>query len=121
MRAFGCSPAFHGVPVTTEAVKLRRGYELHREPEPLTPDRDGMLSVEMEELGRIELRVGASSGYLVVNGERRPLPIGSSLKAGVFYWQLGPGFLGDFDLLFLRNQSDGAREMPAKVHVRPRK
>ena len=56
-----------------------------------------------------------------MNGERRPLPIGSSLKAGVFYWQLGPGFLGDFDLLFLRNQSDGAREMPAKVHVRPRK
>jgi len=102
-----------------EAVKLRRGYELHREPEPLAPDRDGTLSVELEELGRIELQVGATAGYLVLNGERRPLPIGSSLKAGVFYWQLGPGFLGDFDLVFLRNESGGsAHEIPATVHVR---
>ena len=102
-----------------EGVKLRRGHELHREPEPLAPDRDGTLSVELEELGRIELQVGATAGYLVLNGERRPLPIGSSLKAGVFYWQLGPGFLGDFDLVFLRNESGGsAHEIPARVHVR---
>ena len=102
-----------------EGVKLRRGNELHREPEPLAPDRDGTHSVELEELGRIELQVGATAGYLVLNGERRPLPIGSSLKAGVFYWQLGPGFLGDFDLVFLRNESGGsAQEIPARVHVK---
>ena len=35
--------------LATEAIKLRRGYNLRREPEPLAPDRDGILSVEMEE------------------------------------------------------------------------
>ena len=108
--------------LATEAIKLRRGYNLRREPELLAPDRDGILSVEMEELGRIELHLAASAGYLVVNGERSPLPIGSSLKAGVFYWQLSAGVLGDFDLVFLRNQSGGSvQEVTARVHVGPRK
>ena len=35
------------------------------------------------------------AGYLVVNGELRPLPIGSSLDpAGTFFWQPGPGYFG---------------------------
>ena len=108
--------------LATEAIRLRRGYNLRREPELLAPDRDGIFSVEMEELGRIELHLAASAGYLVVNGERSPLPIGSSLKAGVFYWQLSAGVLGDFDLVFLRNQSGGSvQEVTARVHVGPRK
>jgi hypothetical protein len=43
------------------------------------------------------------SGYQVVNGERRALPLGSSLDAaqGVFYWQPAPGFLGAHDLEFV--------------------
>ena len=59
----------------------------------------------------MELPLGAVSGYELVNGERRPLPIGSSLKRGVFYWQPGPGFLGEYHLVF--EQKDGT-----EVHVR---
>jgi len=53
-------------------------------------------------LDRIELNLGAVKGWLLLNGERRELPIGSTLLNGVFYWQTGPGFLGTFQLNFER-------------------
>jgi hypothetical protein len=42
-------------------------------------------------------------GYQLVGEEVRALPPGSTLDVsnGVFYWQLGPGFLGEFDLVFV--------------------
>jgi hypothetical protein len=78
----------------------------------ITSDATGIYSVSMEELGRIELPVGATSGYLLLNGERQPLPVGSSLKGGRFYWQAGLGFLGNYDLLFERPGNE-----PVRVHV----
>jgi hypothetical protein len=82
----------------------------------LVMHRDGFGSIEVGELGRIELPVEATSGYLMVNGERASLPIGSTLKGGVFYWQLGPGFLGEYPLVFER--ADG-RQLTVRVVVRP--
>ena len=38
----------------------------------------------------------------VWHGERRPLPAGSSLSDGVFYWHPGPGFRGRYELVFER-------------------
>jgi hypothetical protein len=61
--------------------------------------------VSIEELDRIELPVGATHGFLLMNDERQPLPVGSTLKAGRFYWQPGPGFLGDYNLLLERADS----------------
>jgi hypothetical protein len=78
----------------------------------LASGQTGVYSVSMEELGRIELQVGATDGYLLVNGERQPLPVGSTLQGGRFYWQAGPGFLGEYDLLFER-----ANSLPVRVHV----
>ncbi|HEY6393674.1 MAG TPA: SBBP repeat-containing protein, partial [Bryobacteraceae bacterium] len=52
--------------------------------------------IEIEEVGQLEIPLGATTGYQLVNGEHRPLPIGSSMKNGVFYWQPGPGFLGEY-------------------------
>lgn len=48
-------------------------------------------------------------GYLKIKNELRPLPIGSTLdsKRGVFYWQPGAGFIGDYELVFLRRDSLG--------------
>ena len=61
---------------------------------------DSDASVQMEELGRMQIDVGATSGYMLVGGDKRPLPAGSSLRDGVFYWQPGPGFLGEYQLVF---------------------
>ena len=74
--------------------------------------------VEIEELGRIELKLGAMRGYLLVQGERRLLPVGSSIKHGVFYWQAGPGFLGEYQLVFER---PGAPDLIVRVTIRPKR
>jgi hypothetical protein len=96
------------LPTPNVSVTLRRAFDLTRAPEPLTPDETGAYSVEMQDLGRIELQLGATYGNLLVNGERRSLPVGSTLKRGVFYWQPGPGYSGTYDLSFRRFSTDGS-------------
>jgi len=89
-------------------VTLRRGLDVNRETEVPAPVGNGVYVIEMEELGRVELSVGARKGYLLVDGERRALPVGSTLKAGVFHWEAGLGFVGDYQLLFERG--DGGED-----------
>jgi hypothetical protein len=84
------------------------------QPAPTEIDRP----IEIEEVGRVEIPLGAVRGYQLVHGELVPLPIGSSLKSGVFYWQPGPGFLGEYNLLFER--LDGT-ETHVQVRVRPKR
>ena len=84
------------------------------------------------ELERIEIKLAADDdpsqgsryqGYHIVGGERRPLPIGSTLDAatGRFYWQPGAGFIGAYDLLFVRIMPDGRSERIAvQIVLQPR-
>jgi hypothetical protein len=104
------------IPAT--AVRVRHGLDVSREPDPLVPDADGGYSVTMEEVGRIELHLGAASGKMLVLGEPQALPTGSTLKGGIFYWQPGPGFLGDYTLQFER--PDGGR-IPVRVKIEPKR
>ena len=83
----------------------------------LAPVANDVLSMEVEEMDRIELPLGATSGYMVANGEMQPLPVGSTLQDGVFYWQLAPVFLGEYDLVFER---PGAAPTHLRVIVRPK-
>jgi hypothetical protein len=76
---------------------------------------DATRPIEIEEVGRVELPLGAVRGYQLVDGAHVPLPIGSSIKRGVFYWHPGPGFLGEYTLVFER--PDGTE---AQVHVKIR-
>jgi uncharacterized repeat protein (TIGR01451 family) len=93
--------------VSSDQTRNRAATVRERFPNPL----------EIEELALLELPLNATTGYQLVNGERRPLPIGSSLKRGVFYWQPGPGFLGEFHLIFERK--DGT-ETQVHVKIRPK-
>jgi len=87
----------------------------------LQPDPD-LLNIEPGEIrnsqlftafSNLELFTKANSqrytGYLRVKDELRPLPIGSTLDSarGVFYWQPGPGFIGKYELVFLKKDSLG--------------
>jgi len=72
----------------------------------------------MEEVGRIELPLGAVTGEMLVQSEAHALPIGSTLKGGVFYWQPGPGFLGEYTMRFER--PDGTK-IPVRVHIVPKR
>lgn len=95
-------PAENISPLAGGTVRFRRGFNLSRDPEPLKRDPSGIFQVEIDELDRLELDLGAVSGYLAVNDEQRPLPAGSVLKGGVYYWQLAPGFHGVYPLVFVR-------------------
>jgi hypothetical protein len=87
------------------------------QPESLPPAADDDCSVTMEEMGRIELHIGAVRGNMLVLGEARALPIGSSLKGGVFYWQPGPGFLGEHNLQF---EGPHGTTIPVRVRIVPK-
>jgi len=74
------------------------------------PERD----VEKKDRGRRLLLNSAAKSldetgyeaYELVLGQLRPLPIGASFDSrdGVFSWQPGPGFLGEFTIVFLKKE-----------------
>jgi len=84
------------------------------------PDDKGNITIEITELQRIEIGLAEASGgipplpsssssmswsgYQVVGSQIKPLPIGSFLdrETSRFYWLPGPGFLGDFNLIFIK-------------------
>jgi hypothetical protein len=99
-------------------VRVRHGLNVDREPDPVAPDADGGYSVTMEEAGRTELHLGAVSGKMLVQGEAQPLPTGSTLKRGIFYWQPGPGFLGEYNMQFARK--DGSK-IPVRINIVPKR
>jgi len=97
------------VPVDRAAFVARRGWS------PDAPWRvhnvggSGRAVMRGEELDRFELSLGEHaddhySGYLRVGPELAPLPIGSQLNptTGSFTWSPGLGFVGSYDLVFLR-------------------
>ena len=66
---------------------------------------------------------GVYSGFLLVGEELRPLPIGSLLdnRKGIFTWQTGPGFLGEYDLVFIKEDSIGTKKRKMiRVRIKPK-
>ncbi len=115
------APALHVDSSATMAVRLesevdaaaidatpiegRRGYSLETPYRTYRANTAGLITVQSEELDRIELRThGATAGYLRAPGSMLPLPVGSNLDVttGVFTWQPGVGFVGAYDLVFVR-------------------
>jgi putative Ig domain-containing protein/carboxypeptidase family protein len=97
-------------------------------------EADGARTIDLRPLQRLELTLGTEGqtftpadacapsydGYLAANGELRALPIGASLdRTGTFYWQPGPGFLGSYQLVFVRTTCEGTRtRIPVSVRIR---
>ena len=79
---------------------------------------DGVRSVKLGQLDRLELSVGSrvTAGYLVANGTLRDLPVGSHLDkvTGVFTWAPPPGYLGVYHLVFVT----GRTKVPVDVAIR---
>lgn len=103
------APADAGAFEASQDVTIRRGFELNREVETIRREKEEPYFIEVGELDRIELHAGASSAS--------DLPVGSCLRDGVFYWQLGPGFLGEHQLVLTRPNGE---EIPIRVLVHPK-
>jgi hypothetical protein len=125
-------------------VFWRAGFSVKKDLKPLYPDIRGAIGMDIEEAERVEVHLGGSipvildgrkpsmsfgpqastfEGYLVVGNELRPLPVGSTLdrETGVFYWQPGPGFLGQYDFVFIKQDSGRYFvKRPVTVRILPR-
>ena len=99
------APAERRLPPSGGRMTGRRGFDLNAPYRDYLPDASGRVTVQAEELDRIELLMtGYTEGYLRYSGEVRPLPFGSHLDpaTGTFTWMPGVGFVGPYDLVFVR-------------------
>ncbi|MCX6563248.1 MAG: hypothetical protein NTU60_06550 [Candidatus Aminicenantes bacterium] len=114
------------LPLSFDSLSVRRGFNLSASPEAMMPDNLGSLHLEMREVERIELDLGegtAYGGYVVVGDELRPLPIGSTLdeRTGAFSWLPGPGFLGTYEIVFLKTDAFSLmKRIPITVTIKPK-
>ncbi len=94
-----------------EPVKIKRGFNRNIEPIIVNPDENGLIKVKFKELERFEVQLSTEksdvTGYMIANNKLYPLPLGSTLKNGTFYWIPGPGFIGEYRLIFDEKRQNG--------------
>jgi hypothetical protein len=119
------------VPPEYSIVEVKKAVSADPFPELAFPEMTGEVLVQARETEPIEVRLanqftyqgGSYEGYVVVNDEMRPLPIGSTLDAarGVFRWQPGPGFVGTYDFVFIRKLPEGWKtRIPVRLTIAPK-
>jgi len=104
-------------------------------PEPVDeflPVEDVVNTIEIKELERVEINLSGKGvaplavrieGYLVVGGQLKELPIGSTLDKdrGIFYWQPGPGFIGTYSFVFVLTDAKGQSiKKSIKIKIEPK-
>lgn len=95
-------------------IEGRHGYDETTPFQALVSDGASPAILEGEELDRFEILLGRGvpaseyTGYMRVGRQLGPLPIGSRLDATTFTWQAGVGFVGEYDLVFVRWSGDRA-------------
>jgi hypothetical protein len=94
----------------TTPLNVRRGWALDAAYRSHDVDADGRTLIDSEEVNRVEIAFEPGpgerySGYLRTGDDLAPLPAGSHLDAatGVFTWAPGVGFVGKYDLVFVRS------------------
>jgi hypothetical protein len=98
-------------------VGIKKGYNKDMtggELETVYPGDKGFIKTRIKELGRLELHFGRGrrlSGGLKVADRLRPLPVGSYYDPdrGIFCWQAGPGFVGEYRFIFIGEDEIGNR------------
>jgi Viral BACON domain len=105
-----------------EPVLLRKGLNSNLVAQEVTPGDNGIIHFDSRELEYIKIHFPTNTGnsrltgYQVIGLQLRPLPIGSTLDKTnrFFYWQPGPGFVGEYRLLFV----DEEQQVLKKVNIR---
>jgi hypothetical protein len=124
--------ALETVPVVEQLAYVQKGFEPGASLELADADAKGAAArVKAEELGLLRVTVGPAvssdldgyEGYMVKGGELAPLPAGSFLdrRTGEFFWQPGPGFVGTYEFVFVRNGNGAKTQSPLTITIAPRK
>lgn len=100
------SPVFNPLsPISDRCgtVWVKKGFNADIEANEIYPDEEGVTHIEIQELERVEILL--SPGAVNVFS----LPVGSTLdsREGIFYWQPGPGFIGQYHLVFMEKEEKG--------------
>jgi hypothetical protein len=127
------------VDVDESPVGIIKGFNRNAVPFESYPDENGIITIEINELERLELYIGNNgvhlenkglknskftihnskfySGYQLVGSQLKRLPIGSTLDRdkGIFYWHPGPGFVGDYELFFIDGKTGRSRRVNIKI------
>jgi hypothetical protein len=98
------------LPIDRSTLVARRGWDPQAPWQGFQGSASGRTVVRAEEVGRLELQVGNAGPGVTFEGYQRSesglarLPIGSALDAttGAFAWAPGVGFVGAYDLTFVR-------------------
>ncbi len=109
---------FENIPSASPGkVEYQLGFDGAAKWESVSPAPNGTVTIEAKELELLKIRLTGQStvhyvGYGLVGNRLTPLPVGSTLDAseGIFYWYPGPGFGGDFRLLFIGKDLTGKLE-----------
>lgn len=93
-------------PSSSCPARIKKGFMQDSEGEEIYPDEEGIMRIEIKEMERLELHL--SPGIVNLTS----LPAGSTLDTtrGIFYWQPGPGFIGDYEFDFVVKGRDGRME-----------
>ena len=98
------------VALDTSPLAGRRSWDAEKPWQNYGAGRSGRAVLRGEEIDRFEIALGeyagqSYAGYLRVGEGLGPLPIGSRLDArtGAFTWSPGVGFVGTYDLVFVRS------------------
>jgi hypothetical protein len=95
-----------------EPLEVTKGYKTNDRPQTVYPDEEGNTTIEITQLERVEIHFFGQEAALTDSSGSTlnvsPLPIGSTLdiEKGVFYWQPGPAFLGEYRLVFIDKVRD---------------
>jgi hypothetical protein len=119
------------VPPDYSVVHVKKAASDDQTPEMVFPEWSGEIDVRTRETEPVEVRLASQfddsqasyEGYVVMNGRMRPLPVGSTLdrSTGTFTWQPGPGFVGQYEFVFLRTGSTGIQtRIPVNVRISPK-
>lgn len=112
------------IPVNpTEPASVIKGFNRNSEPQKIYPDETGNITIEIRELERIEIRLAPSvspvpwEGYLILGNQLKALPVGSTLDkdGGIFYWQPGAGFVGNYALIFANRETNRLHKINIKI------
>jgi hypothetical protein len=88
-------------------MQIRTGFDNEKELKCIASHYDTIPVTHIKEMERIEIHLGEKTGrvngYLKLDDRFLPLPIGSTMdkENGIFYWLPGPGFLGEYEFVFM--------------------
>ncbi|MCP5045949.1 MAG: hypothetical protein GY940_02185 [bacterium] len=98
-------------------VRFKTGHDEKDRPKLVYPGENGVIAVEIKELDRLEIHFPGPVSAI------SRLPIGSSIDVGggVFTWNPGAGFTGNYEFVFARwNPNGDARKVKLTVKIRPK-